>query len=101
MTYVSMMTKGLAVSLEDAIKRRFGEFLIQKMLLLQPSLCLKWVELQSKKDHYMQMLIDEMRLCIEADDSDEAVESVVDSAEQYRATKKDFYEFDSDEEHTS
>ena len=45
------------------------------------------------------MLIDEMRLYAEANDSNEAED--VNSAQKEKASKKHFYEFDSDEESTS
>ena len=38
-----------------------------------PKFKLIWVELQSKKDQYTQMLLDEMRLCIDVDDFSEDV----------------------------
>jgi len=57
---------------------------------------LKWVELQAAKDRYTQFLIDEMRLY--ADTDCEECEDV--DGSQKDNTKKDFYEFDSDEEST-
>ena len=62
------MTTGLALSLEDAINRRFEKVAIISANTL-PKFKLKWVELQAKKDRYTQMLIDEMRFNAEANDS--------------------------------
>ena len=70
------MTTGLAFSLEEAINQRFEKVLDSKdaiiLAITLPKFKLKWVELQTKKDHYMQMLIDEMRLYAEVNDSNEA-----------------------------
>lgn len=98
------MTTGLAFSLEDAINRRFEKVLDSKDAIISaitlPKFKLKWVELQTKKDRYTQMLIDEMRLYAEANDSNEA-EDVNGGQKEKASKKKDFYEFDSDEESTS
>ena len=54
----------MALSLEDAINRRFEKVLDSKDAIISaitlPKFRLKWVESQAKKDHYTQMLIDEM-----------------------------------------
>ena len=101
---LTAMTTGLAFSLEDAINQCFEKVLDSKDAIISaitlPKFKLKWVELQTKKDHYMQMLIDEMRLYAEANDSNEA--EGVNSAQKEKASKKkDFYEFESDEDSTS
>ena len=62
------MTTGLALSLEDAINRRFEKVAIISAKTL-PKFKLKWVESQAKKDRYTQMLIDEMPFNAEANDS--------------------------------
>jgi len=56
----------------------------------------KWVKLQATKDRYTQILIDEM--CLYADTDCEEHEDV--DGSQKDNSKKDFYEFDSDEEST-
>ena len=100
-TQLSTMTTGMAFSVEDAIKRRFEKVLDSKVAIISaitlPKFKLKWVELQATKDHYTQMLIDEM--CLYADTDCEEREDVDDS--QKDNTKRDFYEFDSDEESTA
>lgn len=50
------MITGLTLALEDAINQCFEKLWIQKLLQL------KWVESQTKKDHYTQILTDEMPL---------------------------------------
>lgn len=63
-TQLTAPTTGLALSLEDAINRRFEKVLDSKDAIISaitlPKFKLKWVESQAKKDHYTQMLIDEM-----------------------------------------
>ena len=63
---LSIMTTGLAVSIEGAIKHHFRAVFDSKEAILTaialPKFKLQWVETQSKKDCYKQMLIDEMRL---------------------------------------
>ena len=53
---LSIMTAGLAVSIEGAIKRRFRIIFDSKEAILAaitlPKLNLRWVETQSKKDCY-------------------------------------------------
>ena len=95
-TQLTAMATGLTLSLEDAINRCFEKVLDLKDAIISaitpPKFKLKWVESHAKKDHYTQMLIDEMRFHAEANDSREAED--VNS----KASKKDFYEFDYDEE---
>lgn len=66
----------MAFSLEDAIKRCFKKVLDSKDAIISaitlPKFKLKWVELQRKKDRYTKMLIDEMLLYADTDDSNEA-----------------------------
>ena len=100
---LSTMTTGLAYTVEDSIKRRFSAVFDSKNAIISamtlPKFKLKWVEEQIKKDQYTQMLLDEMRLC---DDCGDDVVAVDDSAVKDVANKKkDFYEFDSDEELTT
>lgn len=98
------MTTGLVFAIEDSIKWRFSGIFDSKDAIISamtlPKLKLKWVELQSKKDQYAQILLDEMRLCIDVDDfSEDVVAEDNDSEAKDRTSKKtDFYEFDSDEE---
>ena len=67
-----------------------------------PKFKLKWVEQQIKKDQYTQMLLEEMRLCVDVDDCSEDVVAEDDSEVKDKTKeKKDFYEFDSDEELTT
>ena len=96
------MTTGLALTLEDAINRRFEKVFDSRAAIISaitlPKFKLKWVESQTNKDHYTQMLIDEMRLYADTKDSNEAEDG--NSTQKEKASKKDFYEFDSDEEPT-
>ena len=99
-TQLTAMTTGLALSLEDAINRHFEKVLDSKDAIISaitlPKFKLKWLESQAKKDCYTQMLIDEMRFYAEANDSSEVED--INSTQKEKASKKDFYEFDSDEE---
>ena len=52
------MITGLTLALEDAINQCFEKLWIQKLL---PLYKLKWVQSQTKKDHYTQILTDEMQ----------------------------------------
>ena len=97
------MTTGLTLSLEDAINRCFEKVFDSRAAIISaitlPKFKLKWVESQTNKDHYTQMLIDEMQLYADTNDSNEAEDG--NSTQKEKASKKDFYEFDSDEEPTS
>ena len=66
---LSVMTTGLTFSIEEAIKHRFRSIFDSKEAILAaitlPKFKLRWVETQSKKDCYKQMLIDEMCLFVE------------------------------------
>ena len=59
---LSVMTTGLASSIEDAIKHRFRSIFDSKEAVLSaitlPKFKLRWVETQNQKDRYKQMLID-------------------------------------------
>ena len=100
---LTAMTTGLALSLEDAINRRFEKVFDSRAAIISaitlPKFKLKWVESQTNKDHYTQMLFDEMRLYTDTNDSNEAEDG--NGTQKEKASKKDFYEFDSDEEPTS
>ena len=62
---LSSMTVGLAGCVEDAIRTRFQKVFNDDNAIIAaitvPKFKLKWVETQSKKDLYKQMLIQEMR----------------------------------------
>ena len=100
------MTTGLAVSIENAIKQRFRSIFDSKEAILAaitlPKFKLRWVETQSKKDSYKQMLIDEMRLFVGenhlvVENEDDAVQSRAEQGGENQ--KKDhFYDFPSDDE---
>ena len=101
---LSVITIGLAVSIEEAIKHCFRSVFDSKEAILAaitlPKFKLRWVETQSKKDRYKQMLIDEMRLFVEenqlvVENEDDAVQC---QAEQGGARKDHFYDFPSDDE---
>ena len=98
---LSSMTIGLAGAVEDAIRDRFQKVFQNDNAIIAaitlPKFKLKWVESQSKKDLYKQMLIQEMR-------SHATDEVVVVQKSQDQPTKKnkdDFYDFKSDEESES
>ena len=95
---LSSMTVRLAGCIEDAIRTRFQKVFNDDdaiiVAITVPKFKLKWVETQSKKDRYKQMLIQEMRLHAAGNDA------VV--VEETQAEKKDdFYDFQSDEESDS
>ena len=95
------MTTGLAFSLEDAINQHFEKVLDSKDAIISAITLPKFKsKLQTKKDRYIQMLIDKMWLYAEANDSNEA-ENVNGGQKEKASKKKDFYEFDSDEKSTS
>lgn len=103
---LSTMTTGLVYAIEESIKQRFGAVFDSKNAIISamtlPKFKLKWVEQQIKKDQYTQMLLDEMRLCVDVDDcSKDAVTEDDSEAKDKTNKKKDFYEFDSDEEPTT
>ena len=103
---LSIMTTGLAVSIEGAIKHRFRTIFDSKEAILAaitlPKFKLRWVETQSKKDFYKQMLIDEMRLFAEenqlvVENDGNAVQSRAEQGETSQR-KDHFYDFPSDDE---
>ena len=98
---ISMMILGLAVCIEDSIKRCFNRVFESKNAILaavsMPKFKLKWVEEVAKKDQYKQMFIDEMRKCNDETAVTEARNAEPDTACQ----KKDFFDFESDEEESS
>ena len=104
---LSTMTTGLVYDVEDSIKQRFSGIFDSKNAIISamtlPKFKLKWVELQSKKDRYTQMLLDEMRLCMDVDDfSEDVVAEDNDGKAKDKTRKKiDFYEFDLDEKLTT
>ena len=89
---------GLVDSIDNAIRRRFStqfdshDAIIAAVTL--PKFKLRWVEAQEKRDQYKQMLLDEMRLLR----NDEIQVEEVSSKSQEKEKKKDFYEFDTDDE---
>ena len=96
---LSSMTMGLADCIEASIRRRFSGIFDSRCAIIAaitlPKFKLRWVETQQKKDSLKQMLLDEMRLY----DDDDVVEGEHCKESQVKANKKkDFYEFDSDEE---
>ena len=98
---ISMVTLGLAVCIDGSIKQRFSKIFESKDAIVAaislPKFKLKWVEELAKKDQYKQMFIDEMRKY-----NDEVAVVEERSVEPNTASqKKDFYEFDSDEEQSS
>ena len=96
---ISSTTLGLAVCIEDSIKRRFSRLFDSKDAIIAavsiPKFKLKWVEGQVKKDQYKQMFIGEMR---KFDDEMSIVEDRNAESDVASQKKKDFYEFESDEE---
>ena len=80
------MTTGLVYAVENSIKQRFSGIFDSKNAIISamtlPKFKLKWVEIQSKKDQYTQMLLDEMRQCIDVDDFSEDVVAEDDGKEK-------------------
>ena len=95
---LSSMTVGLAGCVEDAIRIRFQKVFNDDNAIIAaitvPKFKLKWVETQSKKDLYKQILIQEMR-------SHAAGNDVVVEETQAEKKKDDFYDFQSDDESDS
>ena len=95
------MTTGLAGAVEDAIRDRFQKvFQNDNAIIAAITLSkfqLKWVESQSKKDLYKQMLIQEMR----SHATDEVVAVQKSHDQPTKKNKDDFYDFKSDEESES
>lgn len=95
---LSSMTMGLADCVEASIRKRFSAIFDSRHAIIAaitlPKFKLRWVETQHKKDTLKQMLLDEMRLC----GDDDVVEEDCKEAQAKANKKKDFYEFESDEE---
>ena len=93
---LSSMTVGLAGCVADAIRTRFQKVFNDDNAIIAaitvPKFKLKWVEAQSKKDLYKQMLIQEMRSHAAGNDV------VVVEETQSEKKKDDFYDFQSDDE---
>ena len=91
------MTMGLADCVEASIRKRFSAIFDLRHAIITvitlPKFKLRWVETQHKKDTLKQMLLDEKRLC-----DDVVVEEDCKDSQAKANKKKDFYEFDSDEE---
>ena len=98
---ISSTTLGLAICIEDSIQQRFSRVFESRNAILSaishPKFKLKWVEGQVKKDQYKHMFIDEMR---KYDDEMSIVENR-NPEPDVASQKKDFYEFESDEEESS
>ena len=96
---LSSMTVGLAGCIEDAIRIRFQKVFNDDNVIIVaitvPKFKLKWVETQSQKDRYKQMLIQEMRSHAAGNDA------IVVEEMQAEKKKDDFYDFQSDEESDS
>ena len=96
---LSSMTIILADSIEASILQRFSGIFDSKSAIIAaitlPKFKLRWVESQQKKDSLKQMLLDEMRLY---DDESVVQENNCKESLGKANKKKDFYEFNSDEE---
>ena len=96
---LSSMTIGLVGLIESSLKRRFGCIFGSKDATIAaislPKFKLRWIDDQTKKDQLKQMFIQEIRL----HRNDDVAESQVEQTEP--SSKKDFYEFDSDEDNTT
>ncbi|XP_065908790.1 zinc finger BED domain-containing protein 4-like [Dysidea avara] len=89
---------GLVDTINGAIRQRFSaQFDSHDAIIAavaSPKFKLRWVEAQETRDQYKQMLLDEMRLLR----NDEFQVEEVSSKSQEKEKKKDFYEFDTDDE---
>ena len=87
------MTIGLAGAVEDDIRDRFQKVFQNDNAIIAaitlPTFKFKWVELQSKKDLYKQMLIQEMR----SHATDEVVAVQKSQDQPTKKNKDDFYDF--------
>ena len=99
---LSSMTIGLVGLIESSIKRRFQCIFESKNAIIAaislPKFKLRWIDDQTKKDQLKQMFIQEIRL----HRNDNVTESQAEQTESQQSSgKKDFYEFDSDEDITT
>ena len=98
---ISSTTLGLAICIEDSIQQRFSRVFESRNAILSaishPKFKLKWVEGQVKKDQYKHMFIDEMRKY----DGEMSIVENRNPEPDVASQKKDFYEFESDEEESS
>ena len=98
---LSSMTTGVAQTVQNAIEKRFSHIFESKDAIIatvtSPKFKLKWVESKEQKDTYRQMIIDELHLHVRA--SEVVIEE--DHITQAQKNRKDFYEFDSEDEDTS
>ena len=94
---LSVATTGFAYAIESSIKRRFENVFDSKeaiiAALVSPKFKTKWVDSQESKDGYIQMMIDELR----------ALDSVTVTGDELSTSqndekKRDFYEFDTDDD---
>jgi len=94
---LSAATTGLAYAIESSIKRRFENVFDSKeaiiAALVSPKFKTKWVDSQESKDGYKQMMIDELF----------ALDSVTVTGDEWSTSqndekKRDFYEFDTDDD---
>ena len=92
------MTTGLAQTVQSAIVKQFSNIFDSKDAIIaavtSPKFKLKWVESQEQKDTYRQIMIDELYL------HESASEVVIEEehATQAQNKRKDFYEFDTEDE---
>ena len=98
---LSIMTTGLAYAVESSIKKRFSHIFDSKVAIIaaltSPKFKLKWVDSQEQKDAYKQMMVDELRL-LESDTLTKEDDRNGSSGTQGKEKKKDFYEFDTDDD---
>ena len=98
------MTIGLAGAIEATIRHRFEKVFQNDDAILAavtfPKFKLKWVEGQSKKDLYKQMLIQKIRSIVANNEVTIVEDSQTQAAQSTRDKKDDFYDFKSDDEST-
>ena len=91
----------LAYAIESSIKRRFSHVFDSKEAIIaalaSPKFKVKWVDLQEKKDAYKQMMIDELRALESVTVTEEDGTSGLNTT-QHNEKKRDFYEFDTDDD---
>lgn len=94
---LSVATTGLAYAIESSIKRRFENVFDSKeaiiAALVSPKFKTKWVDSQENKDEYKQMMIDELRALDSVTVTGDEL-----STSQNHEKKRDFYEFDTDDD---
>ena len=101
----STATVGLVYTIKSSIKHHFAKVFESNNAIIAaitlPKFKLKWVDDQRKKDQFKQVLMQEIRLCVDDDVTETENPAQPEVQASSNAEKDHFYEFDSDEDSTS